>query len=535
MSSKSWQDVVRRKCEIREQLIKPYLGTINGERNNVEAITEIDSIESLTSLLENEKVSALDVTKSYILRAAEAHQKTNCLTEVLFNDALEQAGGLDQYFKQHGKLFGPLHGVPVTLKDQFDVNGVDTTLGYVGRAFKPASSDAVIVQILRSLGAVIIAKTNLPQSIMVSTIPWCETEGPLWGLTTNPRNPAYTPGGSTGGEGALLALQGSMVGWGTDIGGSIRIPSHLNGLWGLKPTSSRLPYMGVPVSTEGQEHVPSAIGPMCRSLSSLLSVMQNVIEAQPWLLDPKVIPMPWKEVEYRQIQERPLTIGVLVDDGVIKVHPPIERVLKSLVSKLESAGHEIVPWNSSGHKECIEIMDLFYTADGGEDIHRDVEAGGEPFVPHVEALVNRGKAISVYEYWQLNRRKIAAQQTYHKKWNETKGSRSGRIADVVLMPTMPHVAVPHRTCRWVGYTKVWNFVDYPALSFPAGQVDVSQDPAACDVADYQARNEVDAWNWKLYDPETMHGHPIGLQIITRRFEEEKLLGVASVIDKLMKS
>lgn len=65
---------------------------------------------------------------------------------------------------------------------------------------------------------------------------WCETECPLWGLTTNPLNPDFTPGGSTGGEGALLSLQGSMLGWGTDIGGSIRIPSHINGLWGLKPT-----------------------------------------------------------------------------------------------------------------------------------------------------------------------------------------------------------------------------------------------------------------------------------------------------------
>lgn len=308
--------------------------------------------------------------------------------------------------------------------------------------------------------------------------------------------------------------------------------------------------MGVPVSTEGQEHVPSSIGPMTRSLSSLVTVMQCAIDAKPWILDPKVTPIPWRKDLYEEVQTRPLTIGVLVDDGVVKVHPPIERVLKEVETKLKAAGHELVQWNCAGHKECIEIMvrerhapplsiashlysqDLFYTADGGEDIRRDVQAGGEPFIPHVEALINRGQAISVYDYWQLNKRKLAAQQAYNDKWSTATAPGSDRPVDVVLMPTMPHPAVPHRTCKWVGYTKVWNFLDYPALSFPAGHVEASQDPS---VPGYEPRNEYDAWNWKLYDPETMDGHPIGLQIVGRRFEEEKVLGVAAVIDKLVKT
>lgn len=86
----------------------------------------------------------------------------------MFDDALKRAKELDAYFTEHGKTIGPLHGVPVTLKDQFNVKGYDTTLGYVGRSFKPAVDDAVVVKMLQSLGAVVIAKTNLPQSIMVS-------------------------------------------------------------------------------------------------------------------------------------------------------------------------------------------------------------------------------------------------------------------------------------------------------------------------------------------------------------------------------
>jgi hypothetical protein len=92
-------------------------------------------------------------------------------------------------------------------------------------------------------------------------------------------------------------------------------------------------------------------------------------------------------------------------------------------------------------------QDLYYSADGGEDIRRDVALGNEPYIPHVEALVNRGPAISVYSYWQLNIRKLAAQKAYLDKWNATRGPVSGRVVDVLLMPTAPHSAVPHRKSK----------------------------------------------------------------------------------------
>lgn len=97
-------------------------------------------------------------------------QQTNCLTEVCFDDALKQASKLDGFQKEHGRLIGPLHGIPVTVKDQFNIKGLDSTLGYVGKAFAPADDDALLIQTLKKLGAVIIGKTNLPQSIMVSRV-----------------------------------------------------------------------------------------------------------------------------------------------------------------------------------------------------------------------------------------------------------------------------------------------------------------------------------------------------------------------------
>lgn len=353
----------------------------------------------------------------------------------------------------------------------------------------------------------------------------------MFGCTTNPRNAAFTPGGSTGGEGALLAANGSMIGWGTDLGGSVRIPATHNGLYGLRPSNGRLPYYGVPVSIEGQEHVPSVVGPLTRTLAAMKTVTKAIIDAEPWNIDPRCHPFPWREDRYQEIQSRPLVIGVMVDDGVVKVHPPIERALRETVAKLEAAGHEIVQWHPSGHQELVDIMDAYYTADGGHDIRTAVQAGGEPFIPHIWKLINRGTAISVFDYWQLNNRKVAASKAYLDKWATTRGL-SGRVVDILLTPVAPHAAVPHTKTRWVGYTKVWNVLDYTALVFPATTVQKDIDIMS---EDYAPRNNEDAWNWGIYDKDASDGMPVGLQIVGRRLEEEKVLGAAKVIDALLKN
>lgn len=279
------------------------------------------------------------------------------------------------------------------------------------------------------------------------------------------------------------------------------------------------------------------IGPLARSLSSIELVTKSIIDQRPWDLDPKIHPLPWRQDVYEEVQSRPLVIGLLVDDGVVKVHPPIERVVKEVAAKLQKAGHEVIPWNNDGHARCVEIMDQYYTSDGGEDIKRDVLAGGEPFIPHVEKLVNKAPAISVYEYWQLNRQKVAAQKAYLDKWRNLRSLTSGKEVDVVLMPTMPHPAVPHKGCRWVGYTKVWNFLDYAALVLPAGKVDSTQDVGkdGPEVSGYVPRNDLDKWNWALYDPELMDGMPVSVQIVGKRLEEEKVLGAAKVVERILRA
>lgn len=290
------------------------------------------------------------------------------------------------------------------------------------------------------------------------------------------------------------------------------------------------------MSTDGQEHVPSVVGPMSRCIDSLVAVTKAVIDATPWDHDPKCSPIPWRSELFNDAQSRPLRIALMRDDGVVRPHPPVARVLEEVAAKLKRAGHDIVAWSPGTlHQECIDIMDQYYTADGGEDIRRDVEAGGEPFIPHVEALVNRGKPISVYSYWQLNKQKVVAQKRYLDLWKSTRSANTGEEIDVLLTPVMPHSAVPHRKCRWVGYTKVFNFVDYPAVVIPAGQVSTELDgEAASTMNAYEPRNPLDEWNWNLFDADVMDGMPIGVQVVARRLHEERALGAAKAIDSILR-
>lgn len=271
---------------------------------------------------------------------------------------------------------------------------------------------------------------------------------------------------------------------------------------------------------------------MARTLGSLTLAMRALLSLSPWTLDPKCHPIPWRDDIYDEIvSKRPLTIGIISDDSVVRPHPPITRHLARTAELLRMAGHNVVEWAPTGHAEIVALMDEYYTADGGEDVRRAVEAGGEPFLPHVEALLGkrRGRPLSVLDYWALNKRKAALQKAYLDRWAQWRGPGSERL-DVLLMPTMPHVAVEHRACRWVGYTKVWNVLDYTAVSIPVGTVDEEMD---VEVRGYECRSSLEKVLWELYDAKAMHGLPVSLQVVGQRLEEEKVLAAAEVIEGVL--
>lgn len=292
----------------------------------------------------------------------------NCLHEIFFDAAIEDAKRLDAYFAEHKKPIGPLHGVPVSLKDQFHVKDVETTMGYVGwiGTFQGLKGDprnrvfeSELVRELRALGAVLYCKTSVPATLMCG-----ETVNNIITYTTNPKNRLLSSGGSSGGEGALIALKGSPGGFGTDIGGSVRAPAAFNGLYGIRPSSGRMPYEGAANSMDGQNSILSVIGPLAGTARSLQFLFKAVLGQQPWLYDPLVLELPWRseiELDTRQLVEQSakdpskLAFAIMKDTGVAKPHPPIARALQIVEQKLKQLGHTVRRINMCSSK--ADLMD----------------------------------------------------------------------------------------------------------------------------------------------------------------------------------
>lgn len=194
------------------------------------AITENYDATGLADAIAKSKLTAVDVATAFCKRAAIVHQLTACLTDFFPEEALERAKFLDEYLRKNGKTVGPLHGVPVSIKEHVPVKKHYASWGFLcTRTFM--EEDCHMIQILRDAGAVFYVKTNQPQAIM-----HLECAG-FHGRSLNPHNINLSPGGSSGGEAALVAMRGSIFGIGTDIGGSIRGPAGFCGIYGFKPTS----------------------------------------------------------------------------------------------------------------------------------------------------------------------------------------------------------------------------------------------------------------------------------------------------------
>lgn len=277
-----------------------------------------------------------------------------------------------------------MHGLPVSLKDQFHVKGVETTMGYVGwlgtfqgkqGTGKERVFESEMVQELRDLGAVLYCKTSVPHTLMTG-----ETVNNIIGYTWNPKNRNLSCGGSSGGEGALIGLRGSPVGLGTDIGGSIRIPAAFNGLYGLRPSAGRLPYQGMPNSMDGQNSVLSVVGPIAPSVSSLQLLVKSLLSREPWLHDPLVHDMPWRDEKAVISKDQKLSFAVLRHDGVVSLHPPVKRAVEIVIERLEKQGHRIIEWKPPAHKPGLDTLFAAWTYDNGADVRSAFELSGEPMV-----------------------------------------------------------------------------------------------------------------------------------------------------------
>ncbi|KAF9452079.1 amidase signature enzyme [Macrolepiota fuliginosa MF-IS2] len=484
-------------------------------------ITE-SHIDIILSNLAKGAWSSVEVTTAFSKRAIVAHQLVNCLTEIFVERAFARAAELDDHLKRTGKVVGPLHGLPVSLKDQICIKGIDSTMGYVSWIGKPVTKNAVLTDILESLGAVLYVKTNIPQTLM-----WPETYNHIFGRTVNPYNRSLTSGGSSGGEGALIALKGSPLGVGSDIGGSVRIPAGFTGLYGFRPSFHRIPYAGCTNSLEGQISVYSVLGPLATSLEGVKIFMKNVISREPWQYDPLATRKRWSEEDYNLTEHgggKQLCFAVLWDDGYIRPHPPVLRGLEMTKSALIRAGHKVINWKPVRHPEIYDIARKLWGTVGNKDYEAVTSLSGEPIVgtmtlqaedpdAPVEKAMHRPSALdlSAYEYWRNNVKQGELRQAYWDYWRETANATgTGRPVDAIISPMAPYVAPPHGTNKYATYTTVWNILDYPACVIPVSKIDPVLD--AKQTRD-SFHNDIDRQNWEFYDPETFKNAPICIQVV----------------------
>lgn len=270
----------------------------------------------------------------------------------------------------------------------------------------------------------------------------------------------------------------------------------------------------------GQEAVGSVHGPMARSIEDLKLFAENVVNAGPWLKDPKCVEIPWRPIT---LPER-LKVAVLWHDDVVQPTPPVARALREVTSQLKARGHEIVKWDARGHDAATKLIAKFFLADGGKSIREILEAVNEPFRPEMKDYENATE-MGVYDLWQLQRERTDLSKMYLDKWAASNG------VDAILLPTTPYAAVKNGTFKYIGYTGVFNILDYSAVSFPTGlHVDKELDVVP---PDFKPLSDMDALTAKEYDATAVNGMPISLQLVGRRLQEEKILEVADRVVKTL--
>uniref|UniRef100_A0AAA9SDQ5 Fatty-acid amide hydrolase 1 n=1 Tax=Bos taurus TaxID=9913 RepID=A0AAA9SDQ5_BOVIN len=474
---------------------------------------------------------------TYIGKAWEVNKGTNCVTTYLADCETQ----LCKVPRQ-----GLLYGVPVSLKECFSYKGQDSTLGLSLNQGVPAEGDCVVVQVLKLQGALPFVHTNVPQSMFSF-----DCSNPLFGPTMNPWNSSKSPGGSSGGEGALIAAGGSPLGLGTDIGGSIRFPSAFCGICGLKPTGNRLSKSGLKGCVYGQVAVQLSVGPMARDVESLALCMRALLCEDMFRLDPTVPPLPFREEIYRSSQ--PLRVGYYETDNYTMPTPAMKRALLETKERLEVAGHTLVPFLPSNIPHALETLGtggLF--SDGGTtflqnfkgdfvdsclgDLISILRLPGwlkgllafmmKPLFPRLSAFLNNMKSRSAGKLWELHHETEVYRHSVMAQWRALE-------LDVLLTPMMgPALDLngPGKATGAVSYTLLYNCLDFPAGVVPVTMV------TAEDEAQLQLYKGYfgDIWDKTLQKVVRKSvGLPVAVQCVALPWQEELCLRFMREVEQLM--
>ena len=451
---------------------------------------------TLAQRIRDRSLSPVEVAQAHLDRIESVNSKLNAL--IAFPDGVMERARESEAAAVRGEFWGPLHGVPFTVKDCVDTAGVVTTRG--SRLFEDhvPETDATVVTRLKEAGGIFIAKSNMPEFAL-----WWETDNLVYGRTENPWMIGRTPGGSSGGEAAAVASGMSPLGIGSDVGGSIREPANYCGIVGLKATHGRIPLTG---------HWPETllrfmhVGPIVRSVSDAALALS--IMGGPDGVDHYALPVPLPDVS-----ELAPTAGLRVAWCPEGPFAPVERQVQDTVASAAAAlselGCSVEPVDLDGWENWSgqQISARIFAAEGNVYLDPIIEGRKDMLALSMQRRLNiPGPGYEEY-----------LEATDHVEQLRAECIKLFRDFDVLLLPTGPMVAHPHDTRRHeiarapdvvetaparhaLTCTVPFDLTGSPALSVPFG---LSEE-----------------------------GLPIGVQIVGRHFEEATILRVGAALEEL---
>src|ERR1700723_3750346 len=451
----------------------------------------------MAELVRSRKLSPVELVGEHLSRIEKLNPKLNAFVHVDVPRAMDAARAAEASLvsKARPDSFGPLFGVPVSVKSSMDVAGWRCECGSALRKNYLATEDAPLVARLRAAGAILLGNTNVPEFLMAY-----ETDNSLYGRTNNPWYLTRTPGGSSGGEVAAIAAGCSAGGVGSDGGGSIRIPAHFTGICGLKPTPGRIPSTGHFPGSAGPFAYLGVVGPMARTVRDVERLFEVMAGPDPG--DPSSAPVGlrrWKDEEIHRLR-----VAYFEDDGSSPVTPETGAAVRKAADALREQGFEVEAWRP---ENLERIWQYWWNLFG--------RAGQMAFSPMLDGEDGR-----ISPLLRDFRARVAADGplTASEMLNTLLGRdvlRNAFLAKMEKYPILlcPACAVPafsHGEREWtvegrkieylkaMAYSQWFNLLGVPAAVVPVGK-----------------------------SPE---GLPIGVQVVGRPWEEEVVLAVAAKIE-----
>ena len=448
------------------------------------------SASEIAQMIRDREVSAVEVVEAHLARIGEVNGQLNAVVLLCAERALDEARSADAALARGGPS-GPLHGVPMTLKDSIDTEGVVTTGATLGRRDFVPERDATVAARLRGAGAILLGKSNTPELTLFG-----ETDNLIYGRTNNPYDLERSPGGSSGGAGAIVAAGGSAFDIGSDTGGSIRGPAHFCGIAGIKPNSGRVPRTGhiVPYGL-GATDSYTQNGPMARSVEDLALILP-VISGPDWE-DPGIVPMPLGDPADVSVSE--LRIAVYTEvDNFLAPDADTRRTMDAVEAVLADSGAAVSEAVPDPLSIVPELTARIAGADGRAWTQRLVDrAGTTEISPFLQRRFDEAEPIPTAEFTEAL-----------EELDQFRSDMLGFIRDfdaivcpTAAVPAMPHGALLNDEYRNATYTGPYNLTGWPGTVVRCGS--------------------------------SAAGLPIGVQVISRPWREDVSLAVAALLESTL--